>query len=104
MNQLVDSIHFVSLLVFLTAFITLLIFWYNLRHEKYWIGFPTTLAFFTLHEIFEILNDNYGFGTEFLAEVSEIIGAIVLTVTVFLLIRELRKINFLESDDSDITE
>ena len=101
MDQLVDSIHFLSLLVYLIAFILMTQFYIKLRHEKYWAGFPVTLLFFTLHEFFEILNDNYGMGTELLAEISEIIGAVVLVLSLYYLIKELRKINFLESIDSD---
>ena len=101
MNNLVDSIHFISLLVYIIALITITIFWSKVRHEKYWIGFPLTVLFLTFHEILEILNDNYGMGTEFLAEVSEIIGAIILTISLYFLIKELRKINFLEASDEE---
>ena len=59
MDQLIDSIHFLSLLVYFIAFILMTQFYIKLRHEKYWVGFPVTLLFFTLHEFFEILNDNY---------------------------------------------
>ena len=113
MDQLIDSIHFLSLLVYFIAFILMTQFYIKLRHEKYWVGFPVTLLFFTLHEFFEILNDNYNvqivigninMHTEVLAEISEIIGAIVLVLSLYYLIKELRKINFLESVDSDEKE
>lgn len=99
MDTLVDSIHLLSLLVYLVAFLAMTQFWYKVRHEKYWVGFPVTFLFLTLHEIFEILNDNLGYNVEIFAEVSEIIGAIVLTYSVYYLIKELRKINAIESFD-----
>lgn len=62
------------------------------------------MFFFTLHECFEILHDDiagytklFGINTELFAEISEIIGAIILTYSVYYLIKELRKIQDIES-------
>lgn len=104
MDALIDTIHFLSLTVYLIAVIALTQFYWKVRQEKYWAGFPVAFLFLLFHEIFEILNDNYGvvlFGqpVEFLAEICEIIGAIVLTLSVYYLIRELRKINAIELAD-----
>ena len=96
MDALIDSIHFLSLLVYLVAFLAMTQFWYRVRH--------VTFFFLTLHEFFEILNDNFGYhifglSVEIFAEISEIIGAIVLTYSVYYLIKELGKINAIESFD-----
>ena len=101
MDVYVDSIHYLSLLVYLVAFIALTKFWYDVKEEKYWVGFPVTFFFLTLHEFFEILNDNFGYNVELFAEISEIIGAIVLTFSVFYLIKELRKINKIELSEPE---
>ena len=101
MDALIDSIHYLSLLVYLVAFIALAQFWYKVKEEKYWLGFPVTFFFLSLHEFFEILNDNYAIKVELFAEISEIIGAIVLTLSVYYLIKELRKINKIELSEKE---
>lgn len=105
MNTIVDSVHIVSLIVYICALTATTIFYLKLRHEKYWIGFPVTFLFLLLHEVFEILHDAYamGYTIEVLAELSEIIGAFVLTFSMYFLIKEISKINRLE-EEPDITD
>ena len=107
MDAIVNSVHYVSLLIYIIAFIATGLFWNNLRHEKHWVGFPITLFFFSLHEFFEILHEDiagfdkiFGISTELFAELSEIIGAIILTYSLYYLIKELRTINYIESQES----
>lgn len=100
MDALLDSVHILSLLVFFCALITTTIFWLKLRHEKYWVGFPITFLFLLFHEAFEILHDAMGYNVEIFAEFSEIIGAIVLVFSMYFLIKEISKIDSIESDDN----
>ena len=97
MDALIDSVHIFSLLVYIVALTATTIFWLKLRHEKYWIGFPITFLFLLFHEVFEILNDAFGYNVEIFAEISEIIGAFVLVFSMYYLIKEIQKINNFES-------
>jgi hypothetical protein len=78
-------------------------FWHTLRHEKHWIGFPIAILFFFIHECFEILTEITTMNFETFAEISEIIGAIILTYSLFFLIKELKHINFLEATETSET-
>lgn len=106
MDPVVQLIHLLSLTVYLIAFIAMIIFYNQLKHEKHWLGFPIALFFFTLHEFFEILHDDisglnviFNINTELFAEISEILGAIILTYSLYYLIKEITKINRLESQE-----
>ena len=93
MNELSMFIHYLSLLIYLIALIFVFRFYNQLKHEKYWIGFPITILCLLLHEIAEILHEVYLYDTEIFAEVFEITGAIVLIYSLFGLTKELTKIN-----------
>ena len=92
-------IHLLAFVFYFLATIIVIQFWTNVKQEKYWIGLPITLILLLIHEILEIASDFQLIDNDFIVELFEMLGALVLMISVFFLTKVLKSIDNLSIDD-----